>query len=60
LLRSEKFANVPYVLRAPNVPSEQSVVVGVLRAQSAMIAGAALNTASHIASAEQLLPMANS
>jgi hypothetical protein len=52
--------SVLFALRALNVPSEQSDVVGALPAPSAMIVVDELNTASHIASAERLLPMANS
>jgi hypothetical protein len=52
--------NAQYVLHALSAPSEQSDVVGALPAPSAMTVVDELNTASHIASAERLLPMANS
>jgi hypothetical protein len=60
LLRSAKFANVQLVQHALNAQIAMIAVADVVIEMIAMTVALALNTASHIASVQRLLPMENS
>ena len=60
MLRSAKFANAQLVQHVLNAQIEMIAVADVVIAMIAMTVALALNTASHIASVQQLSLMENS
>jgi hypothetical protein len=60
LLRSAKFANAQLVQHELNAQIAMTAVADVVIETIAMTVALALNTASHIASVQRLLPMENS